>query len=65
MYQPTHQQIVAVMNAAYYLELNAHNFNVANFNDLNEHERADAIEFARRLFEMDDVQNIWDVAVYC
>lgn len=65
MYNPTNEQLARVIHAGYFTELNAHNYNVANYNDLNERERADATEFARRLFEMDDVKNIWDVAVYC
>ena len=65
MYNPTDEQIASVINAGYFTELNAHTYNVANYNDLSESEQTDANEFARRLFEMDDVKNIWDVAVYC
>lgn len=65
MYNPTQEQLARVINSGYITELTAHTYNMANYNNLSKSEKADADEFARRLFEMDDVKNIWDVAVYC
>lgn len=65
MYRPTQEQVQNVVDAGLFAELNAHNYNVENFDELTHSEQQDASEFARRLFEMDGLEDIWDFGVYC